>query len=210
MNIFFASGLFDSPWVIAVIIVGGAVINWLTQRRQRKEEQKQQEPPQAGGPSPGAPPKAEREFDMEETLRRLLGEEIVPPRPAEPPPVAPVAPPRPAPASPRPTIAPPPIRPRILEAPPASALVPPMPTARPPASILPKTASVEAAWQLETMALERESQPEPVLQTTVIAAPMPLRRSRGMRPGWNWRRRRSARQAFVASVVFSPPKGFEP
>ena len=71
-NSYLAAGLFDSPWAIAVIVIVGAAINWLSQRRAAKSED--QHP--AGKPSQPA----EEPLDWETRLRRMLGEETpVPP-----------------------------------------------------------------------------------------------------------------------------------
>jgi hypothetical protein len=94
LNFMFAAGLFDSPWVVAAIVIIGAFINWLSQWRQQKQQQEEERQARAGeSESPQKP-----SFDVEEALRRLLGEEAPKSTPAPPPLPHPAASPsRPAP-----------------------------------------------------------------------------------------------------------------
>ncbi len=78
MNALFAAGLFDSPWLVAVIIIVGALSNWLTKRRQEKQAEHR---PEGDEPSP-ASSKPPGELNLEEALRRLMGEEPPAPVPA--------------------------------------------------------------------------------------------------------------------------------
>ncbi len=75
MNPLFAAGLFDNPWIVAVIVIVGALVNWLSKRRQEKSAGP---PPGGDEPSPSAG-KAPGEFNLEEALRRLMGEAPPPP-----------------------------------------------------------------------------------------------------------------------------------
>ena len=85
MNTLFAASLFDSPWLVALFIIVGAISNWLMKRRQGKEAESGQEvkPP----PLPTTPKSG---FDLETALRRLLDEET-PTKPPAPPPIIPRA-----------------------------------------------------------------------------------------------------------------------
>ena len=74
MNPLFASGLFDSPWMVAIIIIVGAISNWVTKRRQEKQAE---QPPEGDEPAPTAS-KPTGGLNLEETLRRLMGEEPAP------------------------------------------------------------------------------------------------------------------------------------
>jgi hypothetical protein len=181
---FHLAGFFDGPWLFLVIVLASAVINWLSKRRAEQ-----------AGPQPGRenePPSAPA--DWEERLRRLLGEEVVPPRPARPTPV----PQQPAPPLLRPTGRPPVIRPA------APALRPP------PVEVVPVVISSEAegaAGGVEET-VRRFEQLDPAVMTPVrpISA-MGSRRSNAI--SVNLRQPQAARQAFVASLVFGPPKGLE-
>ena len=88
MNSFFAAGLFDSPWMVAVIVIGGALINWLSTRRQKKLASQEA----AGEVEPAATSEGQPagEFNLEAALRRLLGEE--PAAESAPPPIPRAAP----------------------------------------------------------------------------------------------------------------------
>jgi len=197
-----AAGLFDNPWIVAVIIVGGALINWLSQRRQAKQ---QGEPPPEGA-APTSPKKASEEFNMEEALRRLLGEQVVPPSPAPPP--IPRASQEQRPASPAvrrvvPTA--PPVRTRLEDSREGYMSVlspPPIAVARPVAlSAQGGTDSDRAAMRFEQL---NEQGRHPAVAHGL------RRHSRSGAWGSLWRDRRSVRRAFVASLVFGPPKGLEP
>jgi hypothetical protein len=214
MNTLFANGLFDNPWMVAILFIGGAIFNWLMKRRQEKE---------AGHPPEGEPPpvpdKPKGEFDLDEALRRLLD---------------PDAPPK--------TTAPPPILSRPLPARPSSpaggqdeeyvqldrnwmensregraeareATVPTPPPLRPPPVVLaragvPPTAAGE---QSELAARRFEQLNEAGRHPAMVVGHGRGRRSRaGSQAAGPWRSPRRARQAFVASLVFGPPKGLEP
>ncbi len=90
MNTLFAASLFDSPWVILVFVLVGALSNWLMKRRQRNQQGSRPEGdeplPPPGKPQEGSP----RELDLQEVLRQLLGGEPPPPRVPQPPPIPPV------------------------------------------------------------------------------------------------------------------------
>src|SRR5688572_17309844 len=75
MNSLFAAGLFDEPWIVALVVIAGALVNWLSKRRQ---EMQARQPSKGDEPSPSAGNRP-REGSLEETLRRLIGEE--PPAP---------------------------------------------------------------------------------------------------------------------------------
>jgi hypothetical protein len=89
MNTLIAASLFDSPWVLLVIVLVGALSQWLMKRRQRNQAENQPEGdeslPSLGKPQERSP----RELDLQEVLRELLGGEP-PPRAPQPPPVPPV------------------------------------------------------------------------------------------------------------------------
>lgn len=89
MNTLFAASLFDNPWVLVVIVLVGALSQWLMKRRQANQAENQ---PDGGEPlpSPGKPhERSPRELDLQEALRQLLGGEP-PPRAPQPPPIPPV------------------------------------------------------------------------------------------------------------------------
>jgi hypothetical protein len=198
MNSIVAASLFDSPWVIAAFVIAGAAINWLSQRRQQKQERQKQEQEQRGGTPSAAPPKPAGEFDMEETLRRLLGEESLPP--AAPSVPRPVPPPIPRPVAPPPR--------RFEEGDDETYVQLPPVMAPKPAWVVPTPRAVAAARQVDAAAREASAAP-PAPVAPVINLGLVLRSRARKRTSWNWGSQAGARQAFVASLVFGPPKGLE-
>jgi hypothetical protein len=218
MNAMFAAGLFDSPWVVAAILIGSALVNWLAKRRQEKQAREQGQQSEGADPSPpsSTPP---AEFNLEETLRRLMGEEP-PPTPAPPaPPLIPhtandelpTAQTRSEKEPHRPewtrmndtggikTTA----RQPAKQVPPA--LQPPI--ALVPVSVRPREASEtekQAARHFEQ--LNEQGRHPATVVSIKQHRPSPL----GPRVTSRWRDARSVRRAFVASLVFAPPKSFEP
>jgi hypothetical protein len=187
MNLVFAAGLFDQPWLVAVVVIAGAIINWLSQRRQEKQQQKEEQ--RSHGAAPESSPKAEKAFDVEEALRRLLGEEPL-----------------------KPTAAPPPIPPTIvkLPSPPpvgrgnvnVPMLVPPL-----IAVAVPTVASVRISDTTEQAALRLARADEQVQHS--LAGGLHRGPARSGNRNSYWRNRSSVRRAFVGSLVFGPPKGLE-
>lgn len=199
MNTLFAAGLFDSPWIVAALIVGSALVNWLSKRRQEKQEAGK--PPEGEEPSPrsGPPP---GEFDLEEILRRLTGE--------KPPPAPPLIP-----------------RPPQRELPPVQAgwaeePQPPERTRQPAGHTVPDLRPFVAAAQAGVMSPATSQQVEQAEQRfeqlsqvaehpATVVSHLRQRPSRPVSRGRSrWHNPRSVRQAFVASLVFAPPKSFEP
>jgi hypothetical protein len=187
MNPMLAAGLFDSPWVVAAIVIIGAFINWLSQLRQQKKQRDEEK--RAHGAAPDSSQKPKGDFDVEEALRRLLGEEAPDP--------APVPPPIPRAAAP-----PPPPPPTVWQ----GRMTPPVIVLPPIAVALPAANALELAGVDKQVArLARAS--DRVRQHQV-------QKERERRVGttkWSglWRDRASVRRAFVGSLVFGPPKGLE-
>jgi hypothetical protein len=188
MNTLIAAGLFENPWIIALIMIVAAIANWVAQRRQQKQQEKPLEEEDTLSPS-GKP---SEEFDVEATLRRLLGEEPVPP--AAPPPIH-RPPPRPVESwSTEGDWTNVPTPPRFEP--------PPIVFAPPPAGNPETVEAIARQYDLQSMAAGR---------IVPVVDRRHTRRSHAQtHHGWNWRNRQSVRQAFVASLVFSPPKGLEP
>lgn len=187
MNTLIAAGLFENPWIIALIMIVAALANWVAQRRQQKQQEK---PPE--GDTPSTPGKPSGEFDLEATLRRLLSEEAAPP--TAPPPMH-----RPAPRS---------VESWSTETDgtnvqtPPRFEPPPIVFAPPPAGATEGVEAIARQYDLQSMAAGR---------IVPVVDRRHTRRSHAQTHyGWNWRNRQSVRQAFVASLVFSPPKGLEP
>jgi hypothetical protein len=184
MPVIFA-GWFDSQVMFILIVLAGAFINWLSKRR---EAQSENNPPPERGKADAA--------DWEEKLRRLLGEEIVPP------PVRPPSPQRPPPPIVRVPGTGPAVPPRIKEAAfPASLRRPPG-----PASLI-EGADGESLTGTVTGVI-RDFKPQEAARREL------LRTRHSRRPpvtvfGGTLREPRTAREAFVASVIFSAPKGLE-
>jgi hypothetical protein len=211
MNVFFASGLFDQPWLVLVFIVVGVVSNWLMKRRQEKEaghRPEGNEPPPPSSKPPG-------EFNLEETLRRLMGEE------------PPTRPPSPAPIPRAARDELPPVQewldqeqlePEQTWRKQAEEEVPQPanqtgPTLRPPLIAVERAnaTTIEASEQEEQAARRFEQLNEQGRHpaTVVGGAGRERRAHADTRAAPLWRNRRSARRAFVASLIFAPPKGLE-
>jgi hypothetical protein len=215
MNTLFAASLFDNPWVLVVIVLVGALSQWLMKRRQANQADNRP----AGDeplPSPGQPQeRSPREMDLQEALRQLLG--------GEPPPRAPQ---------------PPPIPPVMREAQPAEGwsdeerfqpeqawMDEPQETyeaARPPAiQTAPPSRPHSALARASVTALQTSERHEQAIRrfeqlneqgrhpATVVNAGRGRRSREGTRGIGLLRDHRTVRQAFVASLVFGPPKAFE-
>jgi hypothetical protein len=210
MNTLLAAGLFDQPWLVAVIVIIGALANWLSKRRQEKEadHRPESEPPQ--------PDKPKGEFNLEEALRRLLGEEAPPKQPV-PPPIIPRAAPA-GPSSKADWQAEEYVQPErnwmeeiregraegretMGQTPP---LFPSTPVAQARAEVTIISPSGEQAQAARRFAQLNEQGRRPA--TVVHGGNRRLRA--GTRAAY-WRGSRNARQAFVASLVFGPPKSLE-
>jgi len=183
MNWILAAGIFDQPWLVAALVIAGAIVNWLSQRRQAKQ---QQEAERTGDDATSeSPEKAEQVLDVEEALRRLLGEERSQPK-RMPPPIPPTArelPPTP-PAGRRPGLS------RASVSSPVAVTMP-----------------VVTGAVLE-QAAERLTRIEAQVERPLVALPRKQRRA----GDWDflWRDRPNLRRAFVSSLVFGAPKGLEP
>jgi hypothetical protein len=189
--------LFDNPWMVAVVVIVGALVNWLSKRR----EEKQAGPPTEGeepSPSAGKPPGA---LTLEETLRRLMGEEPPAPMPA-PPPIPDAArggsPPAPDWEKEEP------FEPVRQTVPPSRPPLPAVAQASVSAIATTVREQAEAARRFEQF---NEQGRHPA---TVVGHGRGYRSHAGKRAAVRWRDPRSARQGFVASLVFGPPKSLEP
>jgi hypothetical protein len=205
MNTFLAASLFDSPWVILVIVIVGALSNWLMKRRQGNQQRNV--PPEGDEllPPPAEPQeRSPRELDLQEVLRQILGGEP-PPRPTQPPPIPSV----------RRDAKPTEVwsdeeqfqRQQTLmdEAEEPSESPQPRPT-------LPRAhaTGVEPGQRPEQIARHAE----PFMESgrhpaTVVSTGRPHRSHGGTRAIALVRDPRTLRQAFVASLVFGPPKALE-
>ena len=218
MNPLFASGLFDSPWMVAIIIIVGAISNWVTKRRQEKQAE---QPPEGDEPAPAAS-KPTGGLNLEETLRRLMGEE--PPEPAPAPPRIPRAvqvelPPVPAwhkeepfqaARHPVPPLRPPPVA--VAQARSIEREFDHYPLRPPPVVVAQASSTTIAASEQQVQAARRFEQlnEQGRHPATVVGHRRGSRSRTGQRAASLWRDPRSARQAFVGAIVFAPPKGFEP
>lgn len=88
MNTLLAAGLFDNPWVVLVIVLVGALSNWLMKRRQRNQPG---DLPEGDEPLPpgSAQERPAREINLQEVLRQML-EGKPPSGPPQPPPIPPL------------------------------------------------------------------------------------------------------------------------
>jgi len=196
INSVIAAGLFDSPWVVVVIVIVGAIMNWLSKRREQQAEDSAEGEQPSQSPPAGKPA---REFNLEDAVRRLMGEEP-PAQSPLPPPIPPAA------RGESPPIAAwheegsfqrgkqtaPPLR------------LPPIPAAR--AVVTEATIGEQQQQAARRFEHLNEQGRHPA---TVIDQRREQRSRAGKRVASLWRDPRSARRAFVASLVFAPPKGLE-
>lgn len=193
MNSLFAAGLFDSPWLLAVLIIVGALASWLSKRRQEKGADARRE---GDEPSPGSgePP---GELSLEEALRRLMGEE---------PPVPP-----PIPRGGRGGLPPAPDWQEEEPFQPARRTVPPLPPPLIPVAQAGISPAVAGEQQEESVRRLEQLNAQGRHPATVVGHGRGYRSGvRSRRAASRWRDPRSARRAFVASLVFGTPKGLEP
>lgn len=194
---YMAIGLIENNWIIALIVIFGAIANWLTQRRQQqqKRDTHSESSPDRKTPKPV--------FDLEEALRRMMGE--APETPVAPPPLRRPSPPPPPPPVGRPA--------RSVEMPAWT-----RESERRRVHVRPVMPSQpEVTAELESKATELVESVHGILSRYDIKSAPPMQRAvasenQGLSnraSGWNWRSRGGARQAFIASVVFGPPKGLE-
>lgn len=180
----FIAGLFDSPWVVIAILIASGVANWLAQRRAQKEEpdsSNESEPPPAVPPSIAS---------WQERLRKMIEEAEAAPPPQSSEGAAP-------PLVRRPT-------------PPEVVIVPPVITATETYSAPPRRpppVAVVAAPASEYRAPQRATK-APGTKPPVSVGTMRRPPERSLLQE-TLRHPATARQAFVASLVFGTPKGLE-
>jgi hypothetical protein len=195
-TVIFAAGIFDNPWLVAAILLFTALANWLAKRREQKAPDLAKE----GREPPTAENKPEAEFNLEEALRRLMGEEP-PPRTLPPPPITNL-----------PRNAPPPLdsRPEVEEYYPEQKPAPAPVRLAPVAVAQASMAATTVTEQLQAAARRFEQLNEQGRHPATVTRHTRTHRSRvSRRSGSPWRNPSSARQAFVASIVFAPPKSLE-
>ena len=209
-----AASLFDSPWAVLVIILISVISNWLMKRRQANQDD---ENPADGVESP--PPKSQehsqRQTDLQEVLRQLLGGDP-PPRAPQPPPIPPVI--RDAQAQevgqdeeqfqPEPAWMDESHETYGAARPPAIPAVPPPP---PPAALARANAArIETLRRDEEAARRFEQLSQKARHpATAVGIGRGRRSPDGKRAIAMVRDPRTVRQAFIASVVFGPPKALE-
>jgi hypothetical protein len=215
MNTLFAASLFDNPWVLVVIVLVGALSQWLMKRRQRNQADNRADGDELLA-SPSTPQeRSPRELDLQEALRQLLGGEP-PPRAPQPPPIPPVM--RDAESAEswpdeeqfQPEQA---WRDEAQET--YEAARPPAIQTAPPSRLHPALArasatAIKASEQNEEAARRFEQLNEQGRHPATVVDTGRGRRSReGTRAIGLLRDHRTVRHAFVASLVFGPPKAFE-
>ena len=183
MHQLLASSLFDSPWLIIVIVLGSAIAKWLGKKRQPEGQE-------------GEGRSDEPELRGQTALERRLQEFLAKP-----------------PQSPRPTPAPPPllaefeddwvsqVRREILMS--QRKTTPPPVVTSQPLIMESDGVSPEAAQRFVKLAEEAEHPP-----ATVDLVPR-WKKPHNSKAAY-WRNARNARHAFAASVILGPPKGLEP
>lgn len=214
MNTFLAASLFDSPWVILVVVLAAALSQWLMRRRLRDDAARRSVGDDAARESDASRP-SQREMDLQEALRELLGGEP-PPRAPRPPPIPSVV--RDEQVSEgwldEESLPPDSVR---RDAPPATyeaAPSPAIPTVVPPpprAAVARADTPRREAGPRQGRAARPFKQPgQTVGHPATVSHVQRRRRSRvGARAVALVRDARTVRTAFVASLVFGPPKAFE-
>ena len=214
MNTLVAASLFDSPWVLVVIVLVGALSNWLMKRRLGNKAAHRPDGDEPL-PAPKAQEHSQRQLDLQDALRQLLG--------GEPPPQAPP---------------PPPLPPVMRDAQPSEVWsdeeqFQPEQTwvdetqetyeaARPPAiQTAPPSRPHPALARASATAIKTSEHNEEAVRrfeqlneqgrhpATVVNTGRGRRSRAGARAIALVRDPRMVRQAFIASLVFGPPKAFE-
>lgn len=189
VNLIIAAGLFDSPWTIAIFLLAGAIINWLSKRRADNA---------AGNPAAEDAPETNPSplANWEERLRRMLEEKNQPP---------------PAPPATPPTQVPPIIRRAPLSRPAVPPVLAPVERSAPPA-LRPPPVQIVSAEELEFSepAVRRYELSDAAHAAQAKLALHRRLQSKTKQPVLgSLRHPQTARQAFAASLVFGPPKGLE-
>jgi hypothetical protein len=214
MNTVVAASFFDSPWVLPIIVLLGALTNWLMKRRQGNQAENQ---PSGDDPVPPSktPERLQRPLDLQEVLRQLLGGEA-PPRAPQPPPIPPV----------------------MRDAQPAE-VWPDEEQFQPEQAWMDEAQETHEAARPPAIQTAPPSRPHPALAgananriknsepneeavrrfeqlneqgrhpATVVNTGRGRRSRTGVRAVALLRDSRTVRQAFIASLVFGPPKAFE-
>jgi hypothetical protein len=214
MNTLVAASLVDNPWVLVVVVLVGALSQWLMKRRQGNQAGNQPSDDDLL-PSPKTPERLQRPLDLQEVLRQLLGGEA-PPRAPQSPPIPPVMrDAQPAKVWPdeeqfqpeqarvdEPKGTREAIRPPAIQAAPVSR--PNFASARVNATLL------EANKRHEKASRRFEQLNEHAKRLATVLSAQRGRHSRaGAQAIALVRDARTARQALIASQVFGPPKAFE-
>jgi hypothetical protein len=177
----FIAGLFDSPWVVIAILVASGIANWLAQRRaQKAEENSTTDSETPQAATPG----------WQEKLRELLEEAQTQSQPRPTPPAG----------------GPPPLLRRTT--PPEVVIVPPV---IPPGETYTATAlrppPVAIAAPRDTDYRDLKGLSSKAARPVLAPAQVEIRPRSHLQEVL--RHPDTARQAFVASLVFGPPKGLE-
>lgn len=209
-----AQRLLENPLVLVLILLFGALSSWLMKRRQRNEEANQSEGEELL-PSSGSPSRPARPPDLEDALRRLLGGE--PPPQMAPPPLVHASRDE---QSPPVRIGREEFRPErewvdeaeeTYEAARPAVIQTALPS--PPLHALTRTnvTRIEASGRHEQAVRHFEQLSEQGRHpATVVNCGRGSRSRESGRGAAFLRDSRTVRQAFIASLVFAPPKGLEP
>ncbi len=214
MNTLFAVSLFDSPLVILVIVLVGALSQWLMKRRLKDQEASRGD----GGESPPTHEAQEQspgQLDLQEALRALLGGEPSP-RAPQPPPIPRVmrdAQPAEGWTDEEQTqreqtwMNEPPGIPEAVRPPPIQTAPPLRPH---PALARASATAIKTSQQTEEAVRRFEQLNEQGRHPATVVNSERRERSRSVTQAVALvRDSRTVRQAFVASLVFGPPKAFE-
>jgi len=203
MNSFVAANILESPLVLLAILLLSSLYSWLMKKRQSNQEESRP----AGDerrPSPGAQGRPEHAPNVQEILRRLLG--------GEPPPQLPPPLPFAVDGGEPPHVG----RDEQQFDPQRTWMAGTQEAhekARQPAHEAAERARQHAALahsERRDKAARRFAQlNEQGRHPATVVSTARGRRS-GTRPASHWRDSRSVRRAFVASLIFAPPKGLEP
>jgi hypothetical protein len=209
--IIIAAGL-TSFIIFILIVVGSAIFNWLQQKAEEKKNQDMPHPPRR---NPGMPPRPVAQ-NWEEELKRVL--QTTPRRASSPPIHTPPPPPLPVPRArasredpelqpaPVPLFTFPDVSRSLMEVQEESEPVPQAPVL---GRLSESAAAHSRASSLQEMIAARLQGVDSAVSDPLIAVPLVERNEEIVAFVNSLRSPATIRQAFLASLVFSPPKAFE-
>lgn len=190
--------LLENPWGYAIVLIIGALVNWLAKRSQDRQAAPS---PKGEATSRANANPTSAEYNLEDALRRFMGEDPLTSRPV--PPVIPES-------DPAGTTQFADAREVRLRSTPGQSLAD---TPIPPRETVPGIASMSRGEVEAEAAMIRfeDSREQGLLSKVAPDQHFRLRGSKSTRrTSTSWRRPGTARQAWVASIVFGPPPSLRP